>query len=185
MVPISEFFSLRGVFTTKRIAVMAMLLAVRAVVGLPFLTIYVNGVKLFTLAHVVDAICAMLFGPIAGLIFGFAGDFFGFLASQGTGGGYLPFYAVSEMVTCFIYALFLYKRTVTWPRAILSSVLNLAVVFLGLNTLWFALMYGEAAMLGVLPFRIILNAAITPVYIVILWFVLSRLSTAVTKHKLL
>jgi len=171
-----DFFSAKDVFTVKKMTAMAVLLAVRAILGLPFLTIYVGGVRVFTLTHVADALCGMLFGPIAGLVFGFAGDFLGFVASQGAGGGYLPFYALSEMATCFLFALFLYKRKVTWPRVIFPSLLNLGAVFLGLNTLWFMMLYGKDAMLGVLAFRVGLNAAMTPVYIVVIWFVLTRVS---------
>ncbi|MDR1796717.1 MAG: folate family ECF transporter S component [Clostridiales Family XIII bacterium] len=183
---VKEFFAVKGVFTTKHIAVMAMLLAVRAISGFFPLTIYLNGtIKVFTLAHIVDAICAMFFGPIAGFVFGFAGDFLGYVASQGAGGAYAPWYAISEMATCFLFALFLYKRPVTWLRTIIPSVLNLGIVFLGLNTLWLNLYIGAEATLAALPFRVGLNAAMTPVYIVILWFVLTRIKAVVEKHKLL
>jgi ECF transporter S component (folate family) len=170
-----DLFSSKDVFTVKKMTAMAVLLAVRAILGLPILTIYVGGVKVFTLAHIVDALCSMLFGPIAGLVFGFAGDFLGFVASQGSGGGYLIFYALSEMTTCFLFAIFLYKREISWTRIVIPSILNLGVVFLGLNTLWFALFYGKEAMLDALPFRAGLNCAITPAYIILIYLILSRL----------
>ncbi|MDR1816544.1 MAG: hypothetical protein LBR00_07765, partial [Clostridiales Family XIII bacterium] len=105
----------------------------------------------------------------------FAGDFLGFVAAQGTGGGYIVFYAFSEMATCVIFASFLYRKDPTWTRVILAALVNLGVVFLGMNTLWFAMFYGADAMLAALPLRIGLNAAMTPVYVAILYFVLTRI----------
>ncbi|MDR1778705.1 MAG: folate family ECF transporter S component [Clostridiales Family XIII bacterium] len=168
-----ELFSVKEVFRPKSLTTLALLLALRAILGLPFLTIYISGVKVFTLAHIIDAVCGMTFGPVAGLLFGFAGDFLGFVASQGSGGAYLPFYAFSEMATCLLFALFLYKREVTWPRVILPAVLNLLIVFLGLNTLWLWMLYGKETVMATLLARVSLNTAMTPVY-VFLWYVVLK-----------
>ena len=117
----SGFFSVKGVFTPKRITIMAMLLGVRAILNLPFLTIYLTPTfKLVSFAYITDALCAALFGPIAGFIFGFAGDTLGFLATTGVSGAYFPGFAISEMLTCFIFACFFYKKDITVPRVIVA-----------------------------------------------------------------
>jgi ECF transporter S component (folate family) len=173
----SGFFSTKGVFTTRNLAVMAALLAIRAVLNLPFLTIYIGpSFKLITFAYVTDALTAMLFGPIAGFVFGFAGDTLGFFASSGSGGGYLPVFALSEMATCFIFACFFYRKRVTLPRAIAAWLLNLGVVLLGMNSLWLILVYGMEAGSVFAFARVVNQLAQSPAHIVILWFLLSRVA---------
>jgi ECF transporter S component (folate family) len=107
-------FFATAVFSVKAIVILAALLAIRTILNLPFLTIYLApGFKLITFAYVTDAIAAMFYGPIAGFAFGFAGDFLGFLSSSGTGGAYFPGFAISEMATCFLFACFFFKRKIT------------------------------------------------------------------------
>jgi len=172
---ISRFFSVKGVFTTKNLTAIALLLAVRTILNLPALTIYVGpSFKLITFAYVTDAICAMLFGPIAALAFGFMGDFLGFLALSGVGGAYFPGFALSEMVTCFLFALFLYRAPVTWKKLICVWLINLGLVLLGMNSLWLILMYGMDAGSVFTFARVVTNAVQTPLHIVILYFVLTR-----------
>jgi ECF transporter S component (folate family) len=171
----SEVFSIAGVFTTKRLVIMALLLAVRTILGLPFLTIYVAGIKLVTLAYIPDAVCGMLFGPWAGLVFGFAGDTLGFLSSMGSGGGYVPFYAISEMATCFIFAMFLYKRELKLSSVVIAWAINLVLVVLGMNTVWLMLLAGMKAGQVLTLLRFGINLLQFPVHILITWVVLKQL----------
>jgi len=174
---------------------MAALLAIRTILGLPFLTIFIGpGIKFITFVHITDALTAMFFGPIAGMAFGFAGDFLGFLASGGAGGVYFPGFAFSEMATCFIFACFFFKRKITVPRVTIAWLINLFAVLIGLNTLWLMLVYGmgtiesfglayielfhindmnprEAFVAG----RVALNAIQAPLHIFILFVLLSRI----------
>lgn len=178
---VEEKPSLRGffapdVFTPKAIAAMAALLAVRAILGLPFLTIYIGpGFKLITFAYIADALTAMFFGPIAGAAFGFTGDLLGFLAGAGAGGAYFPGFAISEIVTCFLFACFFYRRKTTVPRVIAAWLLNLAIVLLGLNSIWLVLMYGMSAGEVFALARVVNNAAQSPIHILILYVLLARL----------
>jgi ECF transporter S component (folate family) len=173
----SGFFSVKGVFGTRNLAVMAVFLAIRTLLGLPFMTIYVGpSFKLITFTYVMDAFTAMLFGPVAGLAFGFAGDTLGFFASLGGGGGYFPGFALSEMATCFIFACFFYKRSVTLPRVAAAWMLNLGAVLLGMNSMWLILMYGESAGAVFTFARVVSNLAQSPAHVLILWFLLKRVS---------
>jgi ECF transporter S component (folate family) len=182
----SRFFSPKGVFTPKHLAAMAMLLGIRTILNLPFLTIYIMpNFKLITFAYITDALCAMLFGPVAGLAFGFAGDFIGFLASAGTGGAYFPGFALSEMLTCLIFAAFFYHKELKVTRIIAAWLLNLAAVLLGLNSLWLILMYGMEAGAVFTAARLITNLAQAPIHIVILWLLLPRLLRLTERHHLL
>jgi len=169
-----EFFAV-DVFSVKAVAVLAVLLAIRTILGLPFLTIYIGpDFKLITFAYVTDALVAMFFGPVAGFAFGFAGDFLGFIASGGIGGPYFPGFAVSEMITCFIFACFFFRRKITLPRVIIAWVLNLAVIILGLNSLWLIIMYGMSAGQVYAGMRVIVNIVQSPIHIFILYILLTR-----------
>jgi ECF transporter S component (folate family) len=171
-----EIFSLKGVFTTKHLVALALFLAVRTVLGLPFLTIYVGGMRLISFAYLADAAAAVLFGPWAGVAFGFAGDTLGFLASGGVGGGYMPWYAISVMVTCLIFALVLYRRNLNWPRVGIAWGFNLVLVVLGLNTLWLYMLYGQAVAESLTLIRVVVNVAQMVVHVPLTYFVLRFLS---------
>ena len=171
----SEFFSVKGVFTPKHVAVMAMLLGIRAILSHPLLTFYFQGMKIFSFAYITDALCVMLFGPIAGFVFAFAGDTIGFFAAAGTGGAYFPGFAISEMLTCLIFAFFFYKKDITVPRVILAWLINLFVILLGLNMVWLMLMYGSSAGSVYTSIRFVINLVQAPVHIFLLWFLLPRL----------
>jgi ECF transporter S component (folate family) len=174
----AEFFSKKDVFTVKHLALMAVLLAIRFVLNLPFLTIYITPhFKLITFSYLANATVAMLFGPIAGLLFAFAGDTLGFFASFGTGGAYFPGFALSEMTTTFIFALFFFKRRITWQRVTIAWILNLAIVLLGMNCLWLILVYGESAGMVFTAARFISNTAQSPVHIVLLYFILRKINS--------
>ena len=172
---LKEFFA-TDVFSVRAVVTMAALLAIRTVLGMPFLTIFIGpGFKLITFAYITDAITAMFFGPIAGISFGFAGDFLGFLASSGAGGGYFPGFAISEMVTCLLFACFFFRRKITLPRVIIAWLINLFAVLLGLNSLWLILMYGMSAGEVFVVARLVTNLVQSPLHIVILFFLLTRI----------
>ena len=167
-------FWMTNVFTPKAVAILAVFLAIRTILGLPGLTIYLApNFKLITFAYVTDALAAMFFGPVAGLAFGFAGDLLGFMVSPVA--GYFPGFTISEMVTCFLFACFFFKRKVTLPRIIAVWLLNLAIVILGLNSLWLMLWAGQSAGQVFAFARVINNAVQSPLHIAILYFILTRI----------
>jgi ECF transporter S component (folate family) len=170
-----EFFSTKDVFTTRNLVVMAVLLAIRTILNMPFLTIYLGtGFKLITFSYVADALTSMFFGPVAGVIFAFAGDTFGFFALSGTGGAYFPGFALSEAVTCLIFACFFYKRQIKVVYVIAAWLLNLGIVLLGMNSLWLILMYGMEAGKVFTFARVVNNVVQSPAHIIILYFLLTR-----------
>jgi ECF transporter S component (folate family) len=172
-----EFFSAKGVFTTRNVVIMAILLAIRTILNLPFLTIYLGpNFKLLTFSYITDAMTSMFFGPIAGAVFAFAGDTLGFFALGGAGGVYFPGFAISEVVTCLIFACFFYKRKLTLPRSISAWFINVGVVLLGMNSLWLILMYGMEAGKVFTFARIVSNIVQSPLHIAILFFLLTRVA---------
>ena len=177
-----EFFA-TDVFTVKTITVLAVFLAIRTILAMPPITLFIGGVKVITFTHVTNAIIAMYFGPIAAVAFGFAGDPLGFMASNGTGGGYFPPYAISEIVTGFLFACFFFKRKVTLPRIIFAWFFNLFIVLLGLNSLWMILrgipMTSEIEFFGssftLIQLRLVINLIQSPLQIYIVYLLLTRI----------
>lgn len=122
---------------------MGVLIAMTAVLSL--FTVYLTPeLRLMSFAFLPGAVGSILFGPVAGLIMGFLGDFVAYIVNPH--GGYFFGFAVSAMVQNLIYATFLYGRSrLSLLRIALSQALVVALVNLGLNMLWLNIMYGSTA----------------------------------------
>ena len=134
-----EFWNPRGVFCLRNLTVMAMLLALRVILG--YFTIQpVPEFRFFSITFIPMAMAAYLFGPWAAIVFGILGDTLGFLTRPM--GMYFPGFAISEAAVCLIYALFTYKQPVDdlrnlIVRVTLARICIAIFVFFGLNFIWF------------------------------------------------
>jgi ECF transporter S component (folate family) len=137
-----------------------MLVALTAV--LSGLSIYVaEDFRLFSFAYLPGAVGAMLYGPWAGLVMGFAGDFVGYIAKPA--GPYFFGYAISAMLQNFLYAVFLYRRGPTLWRTAAAQALVAVFVSIGLGFWWQRLMYGASAAEFFTGARIIKNLIQYPI----------------------
>ena len=81
----------------------------------------------------------MVCGPVTGVVFGLAEDTVSYLANPAF--PYFPGYALTTMLGCLIYALFLYRTRFGPVRVFLAKLLtNLMNVFLG--SLWSTILSG-------------------------------------------
>ena len=114
------------------------------------------------------ALCALVCGPLAAMVFAVAEDTLSFFLSSG-GYPYFPGYALSTLLGCLTYALCFYRARITWRRIILAKTLtNLQNVLLG--SLWSAMLYGKGYLyyMGIstmknliyLPFQILMLALV-------------------------
>ena len=114
------------------------------------------------------ALCALVCGPVMGLIFGAAEDTLSFFLDSG-GYPYFPGYMLTTMLGCLIYALCFYRAEITWRRIIIAKALtNIQNVLLG--SLWSAILYSKGYIyymttsavknLIYLPFQILMLAAL-------------------------
>lgn len=172
-----EFFSVRDVFKTRNLAVMAMLLAVRMVLSQFSITLTPT-FKLITFDYLPGVIVSMLYGPVAGIVFGLAGDTLGFFVKPL--GPYFFGYALSEMVANLLYAAFLYRRPVTLARVALARGVVTVIVIFGLNFVWNVIMYGSAASVYFTSARLINNLVQFPVHTALIVF-LGKLAQKVSK----
>ena len=87
------------------------------------------------------ALCALVCGPVAAVLFGAAEDTLSFFLSSG-GYPYFPGYMLTTILGCVVYALFFYRAKITWRRIILAKIItNIQNVFLG--SLWSAILYSK------------------------------------------
>lgn len=95
------------------------------------------------------SVCALVCGPVLGLVFGFAEDILGFVL-QPTG-EFFPGYTLSTMAGVLIYALFFFRRRITVANLVLA---NLAVNFLvnaAMGALWSTMIRGGGYLVWFLP----------------------------------
>lgn len=155
----------KKMFTTKTLVVMALMVALKII--LRQFTIYLTPTfKLINFDYLPGAMIAMLYGPWAGLLFGFVGDTIGYFAKPV--GPYFIGYALSEMVINFIYGLFLYRKPLKIWRVTAAKITVLLTVTYGLNYLWNIIMYGTAASAFFTGARIINNLIQLPLSVFLL-----------------
>jgi len=104
---LGDFFSTHNLFSLRHLTFMGLMIAISVVLGQ--LDIYANpSLRLFSISYLPGVIVAMLCGPWEALAYGFIKDLLVFITNPH--GAYFPGYALSEMLTYFIYACFLYKK---------------------------------------------------------------------------
>ena len=112
-----------------------------------------------------------LFGPWVGAVFGAALDILKYLLKP-DGGAFFFGYTFNVMVAGVIYGSVLYKKPVRLWRILIAEFLVKAIVNCGLNTLWLAVLNGNAFM-AILPARALKNVIMLPIDAAILFFTLT------------
>lgn len=155
----------KKMLTTKTLVVMALMVALKII--LRQFTIYLTpSFKLINFDYLPGAMVSILYGPWAGLLFGFVGDTVGYLVKPI--GPYFIGYTLSEMVLNFIYGLFLYRRPLKVWRVVAANVTILLTVYYGLNYIWNTILYGTAASAFFTSVRIINNLVQLPLSVLLL-----------------
>ena len=112
-----------------------------------------------------------LFGPWVGAVFGAMLDILKYLLKP-DGGAFFFGYTFNVMVAGVIYGFVLYKKSVKIWRILIAEFLTKAIVNCGLNTLWIAVLNGNAFM-AILPARVIKNIIMLPIDTALLFFTLT------------
>lgn len=121
-----------------------------------------------------NRIVEYMFGPCIGAVFGGMLDILKYLLKP-DGGAFFFGYTFNVMVAGVIYGTILYRRPIKLWRIFIAEFLTKAIVNCGLNTLWLAVMNGNA-FLAILPARIIKNIIMLPIDTAILFFTLTFVS---------
>lgn len=159
--------SLQEFQDVRKLAVMAMLLALAVVLGF-YATVQVGDYLKIGFAFIPNELTGMLFGPAAGGVMGAVADIAKFLVKPT--GAFFPGFTISGLVGGLIYGLVLYKKPVSLKRIIAANALVTVFVNLLLNTYWLTVLYGSA-FVALLPARIIKEAILLPIDIVLFFTV--------------
>ena len=92
-------------------------------------------------------------------------------------GPFFPGFTISGICGGIIYGLVLYKKPLTVKRVILANLLVTVSVNIFLNTYWLTLLYGDA-FLVLLPARILKQAVMMPIEVVLFYTVAKVLTKA-------
>lgn len=109
---------------------------------------YVPSVPLYggskiTWGFLARSVCALVCGPVLGVVFGFAEDILSFFLTGGGGYPFFPGYTLTTMLGVLIYSLFFYRAKLSIRRVFLAKLLtNIENVLLG--ALWMAILSGKA-----------------------------------------
>ena len=136
--------SLRELKNVRALAAIAMLLALRVVLGMfanATLPMFGNTVKL-SAAFIPIAVGGAMFGPVPAALIGALGDVISFVIAP-TGGGYFPGFTISGLLTGLVYGFALYHEKLRLPRIAIAWAVNTLVVETFLAALWLWILYAQ------------------------------------------
>ena len=150
----------KQLFSTKKLAILALLLGLHIVVT-RFIAIETQIFRI-SFSFIPTSLCAILFGPYLGAVFGFTADFLGMLIFPK--GPYFPGFGINEALYAFTYGIFLYNKKKDLKHIIPCLLLQTLTIDLGLSTLWLHILYQNSIWV-ILSGRIITAIVMVPVKI--------------------
>lgn len=159
--------SVKNLTTVKGIALIGMLIALHAVLGI--LKIPFGRDNRLTLTFAATSTAGIVLGPVPAMFVGAIGDVLGYLLNPG-GGAYFWGFTLSAAFGGLIYGMCLYKRNTKyslWWIMLAVLVITLFVNIM-LNTYWLSVMYKKAYQMFALA-RIIKNMAVYPVHVIVIF----------------
>ena len=138
-------------FTTRMLVTLALLSALEVVLA-RFIVPMPNPTMRFSIEHVPIIIAGYLFGPAAGMVVGFVGDFVGTLFS---GYGYNPVFAVSPVAIGLCAGLLrsLVVERVSFLRILATFLPAVALATVVWQSWWLAYIYGTRSFTAFLGLR--------------------------------
>ena len=162
----------------RRLVFMALMIA--ACIVLSHCSIRLGESLSLSVTFLARALCSLVCGPLAVIVFGAAEDTLSFFLSSG-GYPYFPGYMLTTITGCMIYALFFYRAKITWRRIILAKLLtNIQNVLLG--ALWSAILYSKGY-LYYLTQSAVKNALYLPLQILLLGFLLQAVLPVMQRQR--
>lgn len=125
---------------TRVIALAALLVAVEVVISSVRIPVADN--LYIYLSFFVKALGAMIYGPVVGLLTGFAGDILGYFLHS-FGEGFFPGYTLTSMAGAFLYGLFFYRARLSFVRVLCCKLCVNLFVNIGLGALWSSILYNK------------------------------------------
>lgn len=150
--------------STKILVIAALMIALRVATKGLSVPIAPN-LRIFSVASFINALSAMIIGPVVAIPAAFLSDFLGVLIWDGLGSYFLP-YALQEICSSLIWALLLYRAKVTPWRVMLGrfAICFLVNVLLGTGiNIWWQLVYMGNSTIALTVPRILKNTFMFPI----------------------
>lgn len=159
--------------STKTLVIAALMIALRVATKGLAVPIAPN-LKLFSVASFINALGAMIIGPVVAIPAAVISDFLGVLLWEGLGTYFLP-YVLQEIGSSLIWALLLYRAKPTAWRVMLGrfSICIIVNVLLGvsIDMLYQQFYYGTSTVVLTIP-RVLKNTFMFPIESVVMTFFL-------------
>ena len=120
-----------------------------------------------------------LFGPWIGAVFAATMDVVKWFIS-GDGDFFLGF-TITAMVAAIIYGIFTFNKPIKIWRIVVSQLLVKLICNVILNTIWLNMLYGKA-IAAILPGRIISNAVMLPIDVIIMYMILQVVAKVIKPY---
>ncbi len=159
--------SARELRSVKSLVTCAALIALYIVVD--SVSFFPDPTQKYTVSFLALALLGYRFGIVPSSVAAIACDIIGYVIKPM--GAYHPGFAISKVLTCVVFALFLYRREIKIWRIIASKAIVNIFINIALNTFWISTLYGKAFM-AILANHVPKNLILLPVEIVLLWLVL-------------
>jgi len=167
---------------TQKIAYISLLIALEVVMGrFAGIMTPIVSINFSFLPLVVNAI---VFGPVSATVSAAISDILGaFLFPQGLG-IYFPGFTLSAALNGLTYGLLLHRKPLRLWRICIACFITNILISLGLSTYWVYMMTGKG-FLALLPTRILQNAIMLPIKIIVIKLVVYRVIPFVWKGAIL
>ncbi len=164
--------SLKEMKQVKTLTTAAMLMAVSVVLG--YFTIEAGPYLKIGFGTIVNQFVYYLFGPVAGAVYGGVLDIVKYIVKPS--GAFFPGFTLDAMIGGVIYGTVLYRKPLTFRRALIANLLVALVCNVFFNTLWLSMMSGKA-MVVLLPMRLIKNLIKWPVDAALFYILTKRMES--------
>lgn len=121
------------------LAVAALFMALDFVISSMFIPVGEN-LRIY-FSFFVKALGCMIYGPVVGLVTGFAGDILGYFVHPN--GAFFPGYTLTSMLSALTYALFFYRTKITVLKIFCCKLFINVFINIGLGSLWSAMQFGK------------------------------------------
>lgn len=165
----------------RMVTVAALLIALRIVLKNFHIPI-AQGMDIY-FGFFLNAMGAMIYGPVMGILTGFVVDILGFILSPSPYGFFFG-YTITAMAGSFIYALFLYRTRLSILKIALAKISVNVLVNVGLGALWSSMMFNKGY-LYYLGRSIVKNVVCLPAEILLLVLFLQVMLPILQRLKLI
>ena len=165
----------------RMLTVAALLIALRLI--LKNFNIPISQGQNIYFGYIFNAIGAMIYGPVMGVLTGFVVDILGFILFPSPYGFFFG-YTITAIAGSFIYALFFYRTKITVLKIALAKISVNVLVNIGLGALWSSMLYGKGYFYY-LAKSVVKNVVMLPVEIFLLYFFLQLMIPILTRMQLI